>query len=327
MGVIDNKKPKISIIVPIYKVEKYLEKCIDSILEQTFTDFELILVDDGSPDKCGKICDEYELKDNRIKVIHKKNGGLSDARNSGIKIAKGEYLGFIDSDDWINREMYEILYMNAIKYKADIAVCDFRDVQEEYIVKEKLNLVYDIELLSNIETLNKLYTTKTTFVIACNKIYKKELFNNLEYRVGRIYEDEFIIHELIYKSKKVIYINAKLYFYLKRPDSIVGASFTAKKLDKLDARKERIEFFRTIGEKELIFNSEVDYINLLLWNYYIIKSQSEKTYIKKLRKEFNNMFKFIIKNPTISYKFKCALFIFLVSENIYKIFFLDRKIF
>ena len=123
--------PKISIIVPVYNVEKYLEKCVRSILAQTFTDFELILVDDGSPDSSGAMCDQFAEQDQRVKVIHKENGGLSDARNAGIEIATGEYLGFVDSDDYIADDMYELLYTNIVKEDADLSICGIYDVYEE----------------------------------------------------------------------------------------------------------------------------------------------------------------------------------------------------
>lgn len=134
--------PKISIIVPIYNVEKYIEKCIQSILNQTFSDFELILVNDGSTDSCGEICDKYKKLDDRIIVIHKVNGGLSSARNAGIDIARGEYIGFIDSDDYIHEKMYEILYNNAITYNSDIVICK----KEMFMKKRKMNKI--IKLMS-----------------------------------------------------------------------------------------------------------------------------------------------------------------------------------
>ncbi|HDT8053597.1 TPA: glycosyltransferase, partial [Enterococcus faecalis] len=139
--------PKISIIVPVYNVEKYLEKCVRSILAQTFTDFELILVDDGSPDSSGAMCDQFAEQDQRVKVIHKENGGLSDARNAGIEIATGEYLGFVDSDDYIADDMYELLYTNIVKEDADLSICGIYDVyegkepvekQQQYIVLDKV---------------------------------------------------------------------------------------------------------------------------------------------------------------------------------------------
>ncbi|EGP5489252.1 glycosyltransferase, partial [Enterococcus faecium] len=139
---------EISIIVPVYKVEPYLRKCVDSILAQTFTDFEVILVDDGSPDNSGKICDEYASKDSRVRVIHKKNGGLSSARNAGIDVARGKYLGFVDSDDYIEKDMYELLYDNIVKEQADLSICGIYDIYagkkvkilpEEYKVLDKVS--------------------------------------------------------------------------------------------------------------------------------------------------------------------------------------------
>ena len=128
--------PKVSIIVPIYKVEKYLNRCIDSILNQTYKNIEVILVDDGSPDRCGAICDNYSKIDKRIKVIHKKNEGLAEARNAGIKIATGEYISFVDSDDFINKNMYKVLYENAIKYDADISMCQFKYIYPDDMIDE-----------------------------------------------------------------------------------------------------------------------------------------------------------------------------------------------
>ena len=138
---------EISIIVPVYKVEKYLKKCVDSILAQTFTDFELILVDDGSPDDSGKICEEYAEKDARVRVLHKENGGLSSARNAGIEVAKGKYLGFIDSDDYIAEDMYELLYNTIIKEDADLSICGIYDVYEGKapIVKPTIEKVVSAE--------------------------------------------------------------------------------------------------------------------------------------------------------------------------------------
>ena len=199
---------ELSIIVPVYKVEKQLEQCIRSILNQSFTNFELILVDDGSPDKCGEICDEYEKKDKRIKVIHKKNGGLSDARNAGLDIAKGKYIGFVDSDDIIHPEMYERMYNFINKYNVDIVQCKFK----------KFKSIEDINKLSNINNTNiEYYTSKEAImdmidnnkinVNTWNKLYKRELFENERFPKGKIHEDEFLTYKLIYKSNKVAYIN------------------------------------------------------------------------------------------------------------------------
>lgn len=203
--------PKISIIVPVYKVERYLEKCINSILNQTFKDFELILVDDGSPDRCGEICDNYAKKDNRIIVIHKENGGVSDARNVGLDIATGEYIGFVDSDDWIEKDMYENLYDKCKKEQSDIGIIGVHELSEydnytyEYIpVKE--------EFLSILKRAH-----------VWNKIFKKELFlkNSFRFKKGTAYEDLELVPKLFMNSRKVSIISSVGYYYLQRQDSIV----------------------------------------------------------------------------------------------------------
>ena len=182
--------PVISIIVPVYKVEKQLNKCIESILNQTFKDYELILVDDGSPDNCGHICDEYEKKDSRIKVIHKKNGGLSDARNAGLDIALGKYIGFVDSDDIIHPQMYEKLYNCINKSNLDIVQCKFKRFKSI----EEINInISDSELnfkeYNSQDAIIDLIDNNKINVNAWNKLYKRELFQNERYPKGKIHED------------------------------------------------------------------------------------------------------------------------------------------
>ena len=205
--------PKISIIVPIYNVEKYLTNCIDSILNQTFKDFELILVNDGSTDNSFEICKHYKDIDDRICIIDKKNGGLSSARNAGLDIAKGEYIGFVDSDDYIHPQMYELLYNQIIKNKADISMCEFKKVSEfnKKELSDKVILNQEVEILNNKEAVFKLGENgSVTYVIACNKLYKKSLFNNIKFKEGIIHEDEYIIHRLLYQVKTLVYIKEKL---------------------------------------------------------------------------------------------------------------------
>ena len=204
------EKDLISIIIPVYKVEKYLEKCIESVLKQTYTNLQVILVDDGSPDNCGKICDEYAKKDSRIEVIHKVNGGLSDARNVGIAKAKGKYIGFVDSDDYIKEDMYEIL-INLIKeYDADVSICNLYDVIEgkEYI-RNKEN---GIKEYNRIDILKEVLLDKNIQSYAWNKLYKKELFN----------EDIGTTFYIFEKCNKVVVTSEPEYYYLKRADSLVN---------------------------------------------------------------------------------------------------------
>lgn len=238
----------ISVIVPIYKVEKYIHRCIDSILNQDFLDYELILVDDGSPDNCGKICDEYEKKDNRIKVIHKKNGGLSSARNAGIDIMSGKYVTFIDSDDFIHPSMFSSMINEMEKQSADIAVCSFlrtaTDVEPQKISKE-------YKSFNNFQSVKMLYTEGITFITACGKIYKSSLFENIRYPHGKYHEDEFITYKLLYSSEKVIFSEEQLYFYYVNPESITQSSFSEKHLDALDAFVERTNYFAEKNEVTL----------------------------------------------------------------------------
>ena len=220
----------ISVIVPIYNVEKYIRKCVDSILKQTYKNIEVILVDDGSKDECGKIIDEYKKIDGRIKVIHKKNGGLSDARNCGMQYATGKFLLFIDSDDWIDREMVKKLYDNIKKYNADISICEFIEEDEEG--KELSKKKYDekILLFTSKEAIKELIVQKNITNHAWNKLYKKEIFDNIEYPKGQLMEDVSTTYKLIENSKQIVYQNIALYHYIQRNKSILG-NITPKRIN------------------------------------------------------------------------------------------------
>ncbi|MGL5150605.1 MAG: glycosyltransferase family 2 protein [Clostridium sp.] len=224
--------PKISIIVPVYKVELYLEKCIDSILNQTFKDFELILVDDGSPDRCGEICDEYAKKDNRIKVIHKENGGLSSARNAGLDIAKGEYIGFVDSDDWIEVNMYEVLYNLCCDNDADIVSCKALNLYEgKDIVKrfnEKKIKLYE----GKINILDAHYNREFNFSL-CTKLIKTKKINKLRFKEGMISEDVIFMIKLYNQIERLVYTTEQKYIYFHRKESITTSGISFKRLDNL----------------------------------------------------------------------------------------------
>lgn len=232
----------VSVIIPIYKVEKYLAKCIDSVLNQTYKNLEIILVDDGSPDNCGKICDEYALKDSRIKVIHKKNGGLSDARNAGLDLSCGEYVLFVDSDDYIHSDMINILYTTLKRDDSDMAVCNVQYVDENDNNLDNKMKVVDAEKLTGYQVLQKLQSNDT-FIISCAKLYKKVLFEQIRFPVGRIHEDEFIAHRLFNKCKTVSCISQRLYYYLQREGSITNVEYTCSSLDGIEALIERTELF------------------------------------------------------------------------------------
>lgn len=331
--------PEISIIVPIYKVEPYIRKCVDSILAQTFTDFELILVDDGSPDSCGEICDNYAKADPRITVIHKENGGLSSARNAGIKIAKGKYIGFVDSDDYINEKMYEVLYNNAVLHSSDLVVCDFLKVNVTHGTKQYGDMEPELQHFTNIQALNQLYQSNDgaldpmgrdceKWILTWNKLYKRCLFEDLKFKEDRIYEDEFIAHRILYKSSKIISVSGELYYYVQRPNSIVNSPFTTKKFDKVYARKERADFFREIKQYELHDKAMKSYMEVFFWNYLVAKSglTDVKKELKDLKKTLNKSILFMMKNPHISSKQKIAIAIFIVNPFIYEVYKKQRMI-
>lgn len=240
----------VSVIIPIYKVEQYLRRCIDSIVNQTYTNLEIILVDDGSPDNCSQICDEYAAKDKRIIVIHKENGGLSDARNAGLEICKGEYVSFVDSDDWIANSFVEQLVNAVILHDADISVTNFIYEPRSSVAKAKPDS--NIEILDSQQSVKKLWSNDyVTFVTAWGKIYKASLFTSIRFPKGKIHEDEYTTYKLLYQSKKTVFLNQPLYFYFQRKDSIT-AKASSNSLKILDAMIERYLFFKEHNENEIV---------------------------------------------------------------------------
>ena len=243
---------KLSVIVPVYNVEKYIRSCVDSILAQTHTNLEVILVDDGSTDRSGQICDFYAKMDERIIVIHKENGGLSDARNAGIDCATGDYLAFIDADDYIDSLMFFTM-INALELAgADIALCNFDCVDENGKIIDEKNKgarVVAGELTSE-QALNMLCKPcGTYYVIACNKIYKKEIFEELRFCNGKLHEDEFIVHEVFSRIKKMVCIEEPFYKYVQRNDSITNVSYSIRRLDAVEALFLRTRFFVNINSE------------------------------------------------------------------------------
>lgn len=234
---------EISIIVPVYQVEEYIKQCIDSILAQTFKDFELILVDDGSKDKSGKICDEYAVKDNRIRVIHKANGGLSDARNKGLDNASGNYFMFVDSDDYIAPDMVECLYQNIIKRNADIAVCNFRcffeDGEKDFSTENKAEVLSGKEIFYY----RKNERNYGFWTVAWNKLYKAETFQNMRFRFGKYHEDEFWANDIYQMDITVVAVEEALYYYRQRNNGIMGNQNIGKCFDIIEAFNERINIY------------------------------------------------------------------------------------
>ncbi len=247
---------KISVIVPVYRVEQYLKRCVDSILGQTYKNIELILVDDGSDDMCPGICDSYAKQDSRVRVIHKSNGGLSSARNEGLKHATGNIISLVDSDDYINCNMYSDMMKQMAETDADIVMCDYKIVYTE-IEDEQIKNVNDaisVLLTDGKEAQYQAYDSyekRVTYAVAWNKLYKKELFEGITYPENRIHEDEARTYQLFYRAKKIAYIRYPYYYYFQRRDSIVGKKISRINLQLLDAYIDKLEFYRLNNEKDL----------------------------------------------------------------------------
>lgn len=266
-----NAQELISVIVPVYNVENFLPRCIESILAQTFSNFELILVDDGSPDNCPQLCDRYAEHDKRIRVIHKANGGLSDARNAGLEIARGELIAFVDSDDVVAAQYLEFLYRAIKQNNCDIAVCSYEKFKET--VPLNCDSYNNGQIYSGIEMLWRIYSKNHTeyveSTVSWNKLYKRELFESIRFPNGKIHEDEATTYKLYYKAKKVVVIPCKLYFYYQNTEGIMKRKFNVSRLDYLEALYDRYCFYDTREMSELasytarlLYIFTVDYASL-----------------------------------------------------------------
>ncbi|MGF2941895.1 glycosyltransferase family 2 protein [Enterococcus xiangfangensis] len=309
---------EISIIVPVYNVEKYLRKCVDSILAQTFTDFELILVDDGSPDNSGAICDQYAEKDSRIKVIHKENGGLSDARNAGIEVAKGKYLGFIDSDDYIADDMYELLYNNIIKEKADLSICGIYHVYEG---KEPERKIEKYMVLNRDEATVLIFHGNQISDHAVNKLYSRSIFSELRYPLGKYHEDSFTIVGILDQCEKVVVDTKQKYYYYHRDDSITSQTFSQKHLEYITAWEQNEQ--KVLGRSKEIdeaAHQRVCFANFLVLDK-IVNADMEKKVpeTKTIVSYLKANYMFIMKNSVFTRNRKISMSLLMVSVSLYKI--------
>ena len=241
----EQKRPEISIIVPVYKVEKYLNECINSILAQTFTDFELILVDDGSPDNCPALCDAAAAKDSRIRVIHKKNGGQSTARNAGLDAAHGEWIAFVDSDDTITPDYCAKLYAAVQATGAQMAVCNYRQVDESGQPLKEQYLHVRAEVLDQKQALE--HCTLLPYMVVWNKLFHAAIFEKLRFRENLIYEDTILMAQAIEQTEKVVNIPDQMYLYRKVRGSTMNSKVTLRNLDRVEANYAVFECARRHG--------------------------------------------------------------------------------
>lgn len=315
-------KDLISIIIPVYKVEKYIKKCIDSIICQSYRNLEIILIDDGSPDESGKICDQYATIDNRIKVIHQKNGGLSAARNAGIKVAKGKYIAFVDSDDYIKSDMISNLYDDINKEKADISICGYYLVKDDVVSYcEHCNEKFT---LSGIEAMNHLYDDYCVLTsLAWNKLYKREVFKYIKFAEGKVHEDDIIILDILKVCKKISFNLKPEYYYIQRTDSITG-NFKVNRLDGLYALEIRDDYFKSIKRDDLIdLNNYKKYyiVTTFIKNARKVKNKDDllKEKIKECKKKKIMYYSKIKKSNYLSFKRKVFVNISFYFQIIYDI--------
>lgn len=292
----------ISVIVPVYKVEEYLDECIQSIVNQNYQNLQIILVDDGSPDCCGKICDDWALKDNRIEVIHKKNGGLSDARNAGLDLATGEYIAFVDSDDWISPQMYEIMLKVLKKERADFIACGIVDCYLGKTVEHTMPYsVGSSELF-----LERIYRDTVFPVSAVNKLYRRECWKNIRFPKGKLCEDAFTTYLLVDKATRIVQIPDALYFYRIREESIMTTEFRPARMDEEEAWRENYLYMREhypqIGK--LAYDFYLQKVNILFHTMPL-------TQYSKFRKEHDylyhilrNNLKYVVFKSTLGWKYR-----------------------
>lgn len=276
----------ISIIVPIYKVEKYLKRCVNSLLAQSYSDFELILVDDGSPDNCGNICEEYAAKDTRIRVIHKENGGLSDARNAGLGIAKGEYIAFVDSDDWVATNYLETLHKVIELTDSDICECEVFKTTGEIEKYEKSEEKYTS--YSSEKALELLICDKILHQYVWNKLYKRSCLKDIRFAMGKTNEDEFWTYQIFGNARRITKISNVLYYYFQRESSIMGNHYNLKRLDALEAKSLRQQY---IEEKfpALIKVSKINLFESCIYSGQMTLKFLEKNEKKQAKKTIDNI--------------------------------------
>jgi len=304
----------VSIIIPIYKVENYLEKCIESLINQSYTNIEIILINDASPDNSIEICNKYKNIDPRIIIINKLvNEGVSEARNSGLDLCKGKYVTFIDGDDYISESYIEILYYGIKKENAQIAQGDIKKIFINSTQKININLnEIKFYCINSFEAIKNMYEKNEVifinYLLITGKLYDKDLFKELRFPAGKCHEDEFVNYKLYYLSEKTIYTNLDLYYYVQRLDSYSNSKYKLSQLSKIEALKERSTFFKNLNSKILYNYSIYALLCNILYNIYKIKYNYPKekelvndlkiklTYVKK---EINECCKISLKKDLI----------------------------
>lgn len=296
----------ISVIIPVYNVEKYLNRCIDSVVNQTYTNLEIILIDDGSSDSSGKIADEWGKRDKRIKVIHKKNEGVSVARNYGVELARGKYIGFVDSDDYIEKNMFEILYKNILYTNSNISMCNYYIVNQDYTYNHKHNINGNLLIIENQQDFFKLLNRNYYRGFVWNKIFEREIVRNIKFDEKiHMCEDLLWVSRIATESIKYCFDNRCLYYYVKREDSAYNSGMTEKNISVIKAYESIIKML----EENKIKCVDEYKVTLFYWQRDIEKNIKNKNLVRKLKIDNRKIYKQIIKSKEVGLKKKLDVFI------------------
>lgn len=290
----DSFQPLVSIIVPVYKVEKYLRTCLNSILAQSYPNWEAILVDDGSPDACPKIIDEYASRDARMRTVHRKNGGLSAARNSGLQIIRGEFITLLDSDDFWHKDYLKLMVGAALEHDADLVQCDFTRGMDTTFPE----INYSDDCSIKIYNHRSIFTSFAAKVIVCAKLYRRHIFDGITFPEGRVNEDDCTNWRLYYAADKIAVINRKLYYYTVNPNSTMGKLKKKPDLRFIDAYHERIAFFEQKKEDDLVATSRIQLLKSLSFLVGFPDKEIRSKASKELHHQYNELRKSSFKTPT-----------------------------
>lgn len=295
----------ISVVIPVFNVEAYLDKCMASVVQQSYKELEIIVVDDGSTDNSPQICDNWSVKDDRVHVIHKENGGLSDARNAGLAVATGSYISFVDSDDWLKPQFMETLMRTLKENNADIAECGVLYVDEQDHVLRKRCCQEDKVVKSKIEALCALVKENGIYQTVWNKLYKRDVLEGILFEKGKYNEDDFWTYQVFDRAEKLVAISDELYCYLQRNSSIMGGGYQLKRLDSLEARFRRMEYLQKyeqsadFAKAHILYDCMFHFQAALKW----LKKPEQKIVIDYVLKNMKKISGFTYKDADVPFKY------------------------
>lgn len=314
--------PLITVVLPIYNVAKWLDTCIQSIVEQTYRNLQIILVDDGSTDESPTICERWAAKDSRINVVHQRNAGLSAARNTGLRLRKGEYICFVDSDDYVEHDYVKRMLDTAHAEQADMVVCNVRKEDENGDTPaEEADPSFETKTLTSRQYMIYAIQSSWKHIVAWNKLYRSEIWNNLTYPVGKIHEDEFVFAQLVVRCHRVACIDDVLYHYVQRDGSIMNKNCSIRNLDKIEALCQRLLFLDENGFNECLLNTFNDIIANFMWAENNLRSDMQaQQRLHSLSSQAQALFPICFKSPMSWFGKTKVLFCLIFSPLSYAIF-------